>query len=118
MKGLPNQATDLAKTSLGIQALVRLVVAEPGQEDVDQAVATGARCGLRHPADDLPGDPEPHLGAGRGECGPEPAGPAVGFQVGVERCQGSRATWPVLARPINDDHQRAVGHRRPANPSP
>ena len=62
--------------------LVVGVVAEPGQVDVDQAVATGARCGLRHLADDLPGDPEPHLGAGRGECGPEPVVRRLGSRSG------------------------------------
>ena len=46
---------------------------------------------------------------GRGELVAEPEGLAVGFPVGVERRQGSRATGPVLARSFDDD-RRPVGH--------
>ena len=81
-----------------IPQLVVSVVAEPGEEGVDQAVTTDARRFLLHPADGLQGNPEPHLVVVRGELGAEPEGLPVGFPVGVERRQGSRATGPVLTR--------------------
>ena len=65
-----------------------LVVAEPGKERVDQAVATGTRRLLLHPVDGLQGDPEPHLVAVRGELGAEPEGQPVGFPVGVRAASG------------------------------
>ena len=64
---------------------------------------------LLHPVNGLQGDPEPRLVVVRGEFGAEPEGLPVGFPVGVERRQGSRATGPVLARSFDDDG-RSVGH--------
>ena len=64
---------------------------------------------LRHPADGLPGDPEPDLAAVAVELGPEPEGP-VRFRGGDARRQGPRPAGPVLAPPLDDDRQLADGH--------
>ena len=96
-----------------IPQLVVLVVAEPDKEGIDQAVATGARRLLMHPADGLHGDPEPYPVIVPGKLGAEPEGLSDGFPVGVEPRQDSRATGPVLAHSFDDDlrnDRRSVGH--------
>ena len=102
---------DVDLEAVEIRQLVVWVVAEPGKEGVDQAVATGARRFLLYPVNGLQGDPEPHLVVVRGELGSEPEGLPVGFTVGVETSgfEGHRVArngrfcgvhrWPDLTRP-------------------
>ena len=68
---------------------------------------------LRHPADGLLGDPEPHLVvvvAVGVELGPDPEGLPVRLPGGLARGQGLRAPGPVLAPACDDDRQLAAGH--------
>ena len=76
---------------------------QPREEGVDQTLAAAHGVSLRHPADRLRSDPEPHLAAVRVELGPEPEGLLVGFPAGLARRQRPRAAGPVLAPPLDDD---------------
>ena len=82
---------------------------DPDEQQPYQEIAAPQGRVLRHPLDSFAGDPEPHPVAVRGELGAEPEGLPVGFPVGVERRQGSRATGPVLTRYVDDD-RRPVAH--------
>ena len=71
---------------------------------VDQALASGRRRLRKHPADGLPGDPEPDLTAVGFEFGPEPE-TTVRLPGGVAGRQGPCAARPVLAPASDDDLQ-------------